>query len=173
MTDMICGYGGDRDEVLVGYVYGDIEPAERTAFDAHLAKCLHCRAELSELNGVRAQLEQWAPPDPVRALTRRSTPQGGPRARVWATLAEMPAWAQVAAALVFLGVSAGLANLDVRYDREGLKVRTGWSASAVMQGRAQSVAPGGAQNVARGGVNRVAPDVSPAPPWRADLAALE
>ncbi|PYR26756.1 MAG: hypothetical protein DMF92_17780 [Acidobacteria bacterium] len=143
MTDMICGYGGDRDEVLVAYVYGDIEPAERTAFDAHLARCLHCRKELIELNGVRAQLEQWAPPDPLRALTRRSAPQGGPRARVWTTLAEMPAWAQVAAALVFLGVSAGLANLDVRYDREGLTVRTGWSAPAVMQGRALSVAQDG------------------------------
>jgi hypothetical protein len=80
----------------------------------------------------------------------------------------MPAWAQVAAALVFLGVAAGLANLDVRYDREGLTVRTGWSASAVMQGRAQSVAPGAAPGV-------VAQDFSPAPtaPWRADLAALE
>ena len=165
MTDMICGYGGDRDEVLVAYVYGDIEPAERTAFDAHLARCLHCRRELTELNGVRAQLEQWAPPDPLRALTRRSAPQGGSRARVWTTLAEMPAWAQVAAALVFIGVSAGLANLDVRYDREGLTVRTGWSAPAVMQGRALSVA--------QDGVNRLAPDVSPAPPWRADLAALE
>ena len=38
----------------------------------------------------------------------------------------MPAWAQVAAALLFLGVSAGIANLDVRYDANGLNVRTGW-----------------------------------------------
>jgi hypothetical protein len=33
----------------------------------------------------------------------------------------------VAAALLFLGVSAGIANLDVRYDANGLSVRTGWS----------------------------------------------
>ena len=177
MTDTICGYGGNRDEVLVAYVYGDIEPAERTALDAHLAKCPHCRAELTELNGVRAQLAQWAPPDPMRALTRHSAPQG-PRARVCATLAEMPAWAQVAAALVFLGVAAGLANLDVRYDREGLTVRTGWSGSAVAQDPARGVPPGTAPNVAQGAANGVARDFSPAPaltaaPWRADLAALE
>jgi len=39
----------------------------------------------------------------------------------------VPAWAQVAAALFVLGVSATIANLDVRYDRSGLTIRTGWS----------------------------------------------
>src|ERR1700680_2854128 len=85
MTDMMCGYGSDRDEVLVAYVYGDIEPAGRAAFDAHLKTCVHCRTELTELRGVRAQLEQWAPPEPLRALTRQSAPQAGPRVRVWTT----------------------------------------------------------------------------------------
>jgi hypothetical protein len=32
----------------------------------------------------------------------------------------------VAAALLFLGVAAGIANLDVRYDSTGLSIRTGW-----------------------------------------------
>jgi anti-sigma factor RsiW len=176
MTDMICGYGGDRDEVLVAYVYGDIEPAGRAAFDAHLAKCVHCRTELAELRGVRARLGQWAPPEPLRALTRKPGPQAGPRARVRTTLAEMPAWAQVAAALVFLGVAAGLAKLDVRYDREGLTVRTGWSGSAVAQDLARNAAPGAARNVAPGVARDVAQDLSPAgkaAPWRGDLAALE
>ena len=168
MTDMICGYGGDRDEILVAYVYGDIEPDQRAAFDAHLTKCVHCRTELTELRGVRVKLEQWAPPEPLRALTPRAAPQPSPRARVWTTLAEMPAWAQVAAALVFLGVAAGLANFDVRYDREGLTVRTGWSGSAVGPAAARGVSPGAAENVAQG----VAQDFSPAS-WRADLAALE
>jgi Putative zinc-finger len=168
MIDMTCGYGGDRDEILVAYIYGDIEPAQRAEFDAHLTKCVHCRTELAELRGVRVQLEQWAPPEPLRALTRQSAPAAGSRPGVWATLAEMPAWAQVAAALVFLGVAAGLANLDVRYNREGLTVRTGWTRSAVAQnpaaGAARGVPPGAAQ------------DFSPAytaAAWRADLAALE
>jgi hypothetical protein len=168
MTDMICGYGDDRDEILVAYVYGDIEPAQRAAFDAHLAKCVDCRMELTELRGVRAKLEQWAPPEPLRALTRRSEPHAG--SRVWATLAEIPVWAQVAAALLFLGVGAGLANLNVRYDGEGLTVRTGWMGSA--QGAARGVSSATAQNGAQG----VAQDFSPgstAAAWRADLAALE
>jgi hypothetical protein len=164
MTDMICGYGGDRDEILVAYVYGDIEPDQRAAFDAHLTICVHCRTELTELRGVRVKLEQWAPPEPLRALTPRAAPQAARRARVWTALAEMPAWAQVAAALLFLGVAAGLANFDVRYDREGLTVRTGWSGSAVAQGAPQNVSNDVAQDLGAANTNA---------PWRADLAALE
>jgi hypothetical protein len=32
--------------------------------------------------------------------------------------------------LLFLGVSAGIANLDVHYDSKGLAIRTGWSGTA-------------------------------------------
>ena len=73
---------------------------------------------------------------------------------------DIPAWAQVAAALLFLGVSAGLANLDVRYNADGLTVRTGWS-------KAAPEAP-----VVQRGAGRQSREVRPAP-WRADLTALE
>jgi hypothetical protein len=53
-------------------------------------------------------------------------------------------WAQIAAALLVLGVSAGAANLDVRYDANGLSIRTGWlkpasAASAETATRATAV----------------------------------
>jgi hypothetical protein len=73
----------------------------------------------------------------------------------------------VAAALLFLGVSAGVANLDVRYDQNGLSIRTGWSARG---GSNESGGSGGS------GAKEVAQGFSPASqtaPWRADLAALE
>ena len=157
MTNMMCRYDGDRDEILVAYVYDEIEPAERVAFDAHLTTCAACRAELTELRGVRAQLGRWAPLEPARVIADDSMPRAGARASVWTRLGEVPAWARVAAALLFLGAAAGLANLDVRYDHEGWSVRTGWSKAPA------GVAPG------------VAQDLSPArsAPWRADLAALE
>ena len=70
----------------------------------------------------------------------------------------------MAAALLFLGVSAGIANLDVRYDRNGLGIRTGWSQRA--GGSDRSGGPGGSE---------AAQGFSPASvaPWKADLAALE
>src|SRR6185503_12201003 len=45
---------------------------------------------------------------------------------------DLPVWAQTAAALLFLGVSAGIANLDVHYDQSGLSIRTGWSRSPLL-----------------------------------------
>jgi Putative zinc-finger len=153
-----CGYSGDRDEALIAYMYNDIDPAERARFDAHLAACAPCRDEVRALTGVRSQLARWEP-DLIVTGGRPSVagPPGVAVSRLrqswWR---EVPAWAQVAAALLFLGVSAGMANLDVRYDRNGLSVRTGWSP------RAQPAA--------------IVPAASPAQavqaPWRADLTAL-
>jgi hypothetical protein len=167
MNQLVCRYSGDRDAALVTFVYND-EPqtaGDRAAFEAHLATCEVCSDEVEALRGVRTQLGRWNPPEPNFAITFSDGPvRGGhsairnPQSRWWR---EIPAWAQVAAALLFLGVSAGLANLDVRYDQQGLSIRTGWSQ------------PRGARAAAAPAV--VAPTASSSgdAPWKADLTALE
>lgn len=154
MADMRCSYDGDRDEALIAYLYEDHDSAERALFGAHLMACAACRSELSVLKGVRAQLARWAPPEPNFVVAGRQSPvvSHGSSVVSWRSWwREVPAWAQVAAALLFLGVAAGIANLEIRYDRNGLAVRTGWS-NPVPDGAAQ----GGSSSL-----------------WRADLAALE
>jgi hypothetical protein len=84
-----------------------------------------------------------------------STSNGAGHRRSWW---DVPAWAQVAAALLFVGVSAGVANLDIRYDANGLLIRTGWS---------RPVSPD------RGRPSGLTSTTSEAAPWRADLEALE
>ena len=153
-----CTYRGNREDLLVASLYGDVDPSDRAAFEEHIAACAACRRELDELGVVRARLGHWTPPEPARAFASAPAPPVGRRG-VWAALGAIPAWAQVAAALLCAGVAAGVANLDVKYDRNGLSVRTGWSASA------------------RGGAPAAASQVPVAAqhetPWRADLAALE
>jgi hypothetical protein len=174
MNELVCRYSGDRDQALVTFVYNDgpQTAGDRAAFEAHLATCEVCSDEVEALRGVRTQLGRWNPPEPNFAITfsdapvRRSdsaigTPQSAlrhPRSRWWH---EIPAWAQVAAALLFLGVSAGLANLDVRYDRQGLSIRTGWSQPR--ETRAAAAPPAVAPTALRAGEA----------PWKADLTALE
>jgi len=157
MNTVTCLYP-DRDAVLVAYLYDDIDPADRVAFETHVATCLPCRGELAELRGVRATLGQWAPPEPARSsllnFESRASRIPNPTSR-WHSI---PVWAQVAAAMLVLGVSASVANLDVRYDRNGLTVRTGWSAPVT----APVAPPQAAQ----------AP-VPDAAAWRADLSALQ
>ena len=139
MTEMACHYPGDRDEAMIAYLYDDGDPAARAGFEAHLAACARCRTEVDALRGVRRQLARWAPPEvnfTVESLTsgvgsdEAATSHQSPATGHRAWWHEIPAWAQVAAALLVLGVSAGVANLDVRYDGNGLSVRTGWATPA-------------------------------------------
>jgi len=178
-ADTLCGYP-DRDDALVSYVYDELDGAQRSAFDTHLVLCARCRMELEQLSGVRTQLSAWQPPPVASRQSSVISPQssGGSQQSAAISLGrqtwwrEIPAWAQVAAAVLCLGVGAGLANLNVRYDHDGLSIRTGWLApaapsakSAVVQDAKAGVAPD----------SGVAQDFSPAAPapWRADLAALE
>ena len=149
MNDFLCGYIGDRETALMAYLYDETTPQERAEFDVHLATCARCRTELAAFSGVRRQLAQWTPPtysksepsslavrEPAfisiggRAASPESEiPDHNTRSRWWRT---MPAWAQVAAAMLFLGVAAGIANLDVHYDAQsGLNIHTGWSRTPV------------------------------------------
>jgi anti-sigma factor RsiW len=150
--DINCTYQNNRDETLVAYLYDDIEPAARLAFESHLARCAACRRELDELAIVRGQLGEWKPPSLDRVLSA-GTPTHDRKAHV-AWWKEIPAWAQAAAAVLVLGASAGVANLQISYGAQGFSVRTGWMGTA---------SPGG---VAAPGANQAAP-------WRADVAALE
>lgn len=152
MNEFICHYAGNRDHAIVSYLYGDdgeFDRAERAAFEAHLTVCDRCREELASLGGVRASLLGWSPPGFESILGTRDERSSAPRQNGW--WREVPVWAQTAAALLCLATAAGIANLDVRYDANGLHVRTGWLAAP---------ADSGSSSV-------------DAAPWRAELDALE
>jgi hypothetical protein len=115
----------DRER-LVSYLYDDGSDAERAAVEAHLTRCVACAAELAELRAVRASLVDWQPPETALGF-RITRDRGDAPARSWWPL---PAWAQAAAAVLVLGAGAGLANLEIRYDTQGLTMRTGWAREA-------------------------------------------
>lgn len=116
----------DTKDLLVGYLYGELDGAERTAFDAHLVSCADCRNELAGLRSARGQLAAWAPPAPDLGLRMVRGASALPPARVRA----VPAWGLAAAAALVLAASAALANVEIRYDGDGVIVRTGWARSA-------------------------------------------
>lgn len=164
-----CGYPGDREGAIVAYVYDEGPADERAAFVAHLAACTECRGEVDAFRGVRRQLAHWSPP--AFDVLAGAHANAGERRGRFAAWRDIPAWAQLAAAMLILGAAAGLANLDVHYDRQsGLDVRTGW-ASAAQARAAAAPAPGvQASSSAQGVVDTAAASGAP---WRADLAALE
>jgi Putative zinc-finger len=153
MIETICTYEG-RDDLLVAYLYDEIDAADRATFSAHVNGCGRCTRELAALRGVRSTLSAWAPPEPRVITDYEARPLSSePRAttRSWH---DVPGWAQVAAALLVLGVSMGIANVEVRRDGAGWTLRTGWSKVPAQNAVALPATPASA-------------------PWRADLTALE
>jgi anti-sigma factor RsiW len=97
---------------LVGYLYDECEPHERTAIAAHVTVCAACAAELAALKSTRVQLAAWSPPEAELGflITQRQTPQplefkreAKSRHMNWFAR-PFPAWAQVAAATVVFAV---------------------------------------------------------------------
>jgi hypothetical protein len=157
MTRVTCLYP-DRERVLIAHLYDDIDAADRVLFETHVTTCPPCRSELAELRGVRATLGEWAAPESP-GISHQSPVASHQSSVAW--WHAVPVWAQVAAAMLVLGVSASIANLDVRYDRNGLNIRTGWSKPAA--------APQAAQTTANATMNTA----NDAAPWRAELTALQ
>jgi hypothetical protein len=177
-NDTLCTFEGRRDDVLVAYLYDDIDPAERDTFEQHLPGCTHCRTELAALSDVRGGLAAWAAPDvaegvggktPRSALRLVDTPP--PRSAGWRAIAEAPIWMQAAAAMLVVAASLGLANISLTYNRDGLSVSTGWMRPAPVSNAASTAATAApAQTAAAADAASASPAGSP---WRADLVALE
>ena len=118
-------------EDLVGYLYNELSPSERAVFQAHLAGCAECRREVEGLGETRQHLASWSPPEPEFDFTVVQTSRkAAPEARRW--LSFVPQWGlAAAAALIVVAGAAAIANLELRYGRDGsVTLRTGWASSS-------------------------------------------
>jgi hypothetical protein len=110
-------------ELLVGYLYDELDAVERRTMESHLLTCVECRGELKDLRTTRTRLTAWAPPTPGLEFQVVRVPEGSlSRKRHWSI---SPAWGLAAAAVLVLSVATAIANVEVRYGSEGLTVRTG------------------------------------------------
>ncbi len=131
MTD---GFTCTDKETLITYLYGECDPAERRLVESHLGGCSACAQEVEAFRGVRGTLAAWAPPE--RATGFRIVAEEAlepPEVRTATVLrhrrwwqAPMPGLMKAAAAILLFAGGAAVANLEVRYDSDGLVVRTGW-----------------------------------------------
>lgn len=142
-------------ELLVGYLYDELPPAERSRFEAHLFTCAECRDEVEGLRATRAQLASWAPPqlDLGFRIVRGGSAAARRRFHV------SPAWGLAAAAVLLLAVASAIANVEVRIGSEGFVVRTGWArqaAPAVVSTAASTQAEAANDETVRAELRRIA-----------------
>jgi hypothetical protein len=122
-------------ELLVSYLYDELQGPERKAFQHHLASCRECQDEVQGLRATRAHLVSWAPPEPAPGFRVPACEVGraGPRFRI------SPAWGLAAAAALVLAVASAIANVEVRLVDGGVTIRTGWTGDAISSGAVASV----------------------------------
>ena len=152
----------NNKDLLVSYLYDDVTADERRTFEAHMQRCAECREELASMGMTRAHLATWAPPE--RALGFRMISDAPPQAAAkvmpfrsrWT-----PAFGRAAAAVLVLAAATAIANLEIRYDDNGLVVRTGWARSVDVASIEPAAPPAGDAN----GIAQAS--------WRADFDALE
>jgi hypothetical protein len=127
----------DSKELLVSYLYDEIDSREKESFRIHLASCADCRDEIAGLRATQGHLSAWAPPEPdlgFQIVRRASAQPPAPRVRL------NPLWGLAAAAVLVLAAGAALAHIEVRYDKDGLVLHTGWNRTTA--GSAPTVAEG-------------------------------
>jgi hypothetical protein len=178
-----------KDE-LVTALYGESTPEARQHLDRHLDACVACRDEYASMGALRLALQEWEapalpshvrvvyePPPDEAAAPRAAVVVAGPP-RWWASRGVARA-ALAAAATLVLGLSAGLANLDITVGPQGLSLKTGRGHQEAGAGAAQ---PGGGAGEVLTSLPEpeAGPDVAlagaPAPgpaEWESALAALE
>jgi hypothetical protein len=114
----------DSKELLVSYLYDELDSREKASFRTHLASCADCRDEIGGLRATQGHLTAWAPPEPdlgFQIVRRASAQPPAPRFRM------NPLWGLAAAAVLVLAAGAALAHIEVRYGTDGLVLRTGWN----------------------------------------------
>jgi hypothetical protein len=129
----------DDKDLLVAFLYDEIEAPARRRVEEHLRICAACAAELSAFRSVRESLRAWAPPEAALVLDHEarqtaSVADAAPSGDVlrparWWRSGSLPGWAQAAAAVLVVASALSIANLRIQYGADGLSVSTGWMAA--------------------------------------------
>jgi hypothetical protein len=113
-------------ELLVSYLYDELQGPERKAFQHHLVSCRECQQEVQALRATRSHLESWSVPAPTLGLRLPGAAAALPSR--WFRVS--PAWGLAAAAVLVLAVASAVANVEITTGAGGLTVRTGWGREA-------------------------------------------
>jgi anti-sigma factor RsiW len=148
----------DDKEMLVAYLYGEIDTDGRREVERHLRTCAACTRETEGLQTVREDLASWLPPEPDLGFVIMQKPASVVRPSRWSAIGTLPAWAQVAAAVLVFAAGAAIANVQVQYGSDGFSVRTGWMTPASAAAPATAGVPALTAREER---------------WRPELTALE
>ena len=109
-----CG----NEDALVAFLYDEGDPAELEAIAAHVARCRECSDEIESLRLTRTQLASWSPPAAALGFRITQAPPADVLTSPKWWRQPLPAWAQMAAAVVIFagGMALGSARTAAPID---------------------------------------------------------
>ena len=116
----------DRGD-LVAYLYGEVDHDTRRQFDAHLRRCPICAEEIRGLEGVRASLDSWNPPDAqlgfrMVTTTRRKGEGGWLLGRVMSP----QTWGIAAVIALLVLTAAAITRPEIEFGPDRMVLRIRW-----------------------------------------------
>lgn len=127
------------DAAIVDYVYEEIDPAREAEVVSHIAACAPCADEVRGLRATRQELQTWAPPDAAlgfQVVAKTEAAHVLRSERWWSR--PLPAWAQVAAAIVLFSAGVVLGALRVTVGTPSPSTEASAIASPLTTGAAAS-----------------------------------
>ena len=115
-------------DVLIDYLYGEIDRVSRTSVEAHLLACTRCAAEVNGLKDVRGTLEAWVPPEAELGFRMVSDthPEPAPES-FWDRFWRQPAWGLAVASVLVLVSAWAFTKPELEIGRGEMVLRIGWS----------------------------------------------
>jgi len=87
MKEEVLAPGCERENDLIAFLYGELDPGERTAFRGHMQDCRSCSLEFAEFTNIRESVVAWrnealvgVTPPATRASLVISADRQGPNA---------------------------------------------------------------------------------------------
>lgn len=110
---------------VIDYLYADITPKEREAFDAELKNFPGLKENISNFKNLRNSMRKWKVSDVPKGIVDSFAIYGAAKKMRKAGRSKLPLWSKAVFAAAIFTVLLAVLNLNVSFSKSGFSIRFG------------------------------------------------